>query len=255
MPRIKGITYATRIERICEWCGVSFFITPGDLNKHQCRFCGPKCAIAGRTRAHILPLEQRFWNKVAKTDDADSCWLFTGATNTGGYGHLKGVKTVIAAHVLAWEFASGEPVPEGMSVLHVCDVRRCIRNDDAGIYLVNGIERPRFGHLFIGTHEDNMRDCVAKGRFISPLKFNPKLAARGEKNGSITHPERLKRGEDAGSAKLTEDRIREIRRLYTTGDISQAMLGKRFGVSHSVIGDIVRKESWRHVQDESPDTN
>jgi hypothetical protein len=47
----------------------------------------------------------------------------------------------------AWRIARGE-IPEGLHVLHKCDVRNCFRPV----------------HLFLGTTLDNLRDASAKGR-------------------------------------------------------------------------------------------
>jgi hypothetical protein len=67
-------------------------------------------------------------------------------------------------HRVAWELATGEPVPSGMDVLHTCDNPPCARNDEPGVYFIRGIYRPRFGHLWLGTNLDNIIDRVEKGR-------------------------------------------------------------------------------------------
>lgn len=59
------------------------------------------------------------------------------------------------AHRASWELHNG-PVPEGLMVLHHCDVRNCVNPE----------------HLFLGTNKDNLEDCARKGR------MHP-----GEKNG------------------------------------------------------------------------
>lgn len=79
-------------------------------------------------------------------------------------------------------------------------------------------------HLFIGDHKENSADMVRKGR-----------SARGER---------------AGTAKLTEDDVSTIRRLYRwrgVGGLTQQQLADMFGVSRSRINYIVRGLSWRHT--------
>lgn len=55
------------------------------------------------------------------------------------------------------------------------------------------------------------------------------------------------KGEAHGSAKLTEEDVKEIRRLYATGDHTKAGLGRMFGVSDVTIGHIIRRKTWRHI--------
>jgi hypothetical protein len=68
--------------------------------------------------------EQRFWEKVDKTD---SCWLWTAAVNPGtGYGQFTAYTGVqVQAHRYSYELASG-PLPVGLDVHHTCHVRRCV---------------------------------------------------------------------------------------------------------------------------------
>jgi hypothetical protein len=88
---------------------------------------------------------ERFNIKVKR---GEGCWEWTGAKLRTGYGRIT-VSTgkVCSAHHLSYEFSCG-PVPKGMCVLHICDNPACVRPD----------------HLFLGTHNDNMKDMTAKER-------------------------------------------------------------------------------------------
>ncbi len=76
------------------------------------------------------------------------CWLWTGCTYNCGYGSFKWRGKMRGSNRVAWEIYHGKEVPEGMDVLHSCDVRLCCN--------------PM--HLWIGTHQDNMLDMHRKGR-------------------------------------------------------------------------------------------
>jgi len=60
----------------------------------------------------------------------------------------------------------------------------------------------------------------------------------------------MKKVENRGSnnvhSKLTESDVRKIRNLSNSG-LSQRKLAKKFGVSDSTIGRIIRREKWKHV--------
>ena len=65
----------------------------------------------------------------------------------------------VRAHRFSWELANG-PIPDGLNALHSCDNRPCVNPE----------------HLFLGTHGDNVKDKVAKGRAagrFSRLEFCP----------------------------------------------------------------------------------
>jgi hypothetical protein len=52
-----------------------------------------------------------------------------------------------------------------------------------------------------------------------------------------------------GVAKLTDEDIIEIRKLYATGRWTYPLLGERFNTDKSNIGLIVRKLHWKHIGD------
>ena len=74
------------------------------------------------------------------------CWLWE-AGMTNGYGCFYWSGQAVRAHRASYELYKG-PIPEGLQVLHKCDVPMCVNPD----------------HLFIGTHDDNMADQVSKNR-------------------------------------------------------------------------------------------
>ena len=82
-----------------------------------------------------------------------ACILHEGRPNSSGYGRV-GQEY---AHRVAYERANG-PIPDGLCVLHSCDVRMCVNTE----------------HLFLGDHNVNMQDMKNKGRG---------RGARGEANG------------------------------------------------------------------------
>lgn len=71
------------------------------------------------------------------------CLLWMGPTNNRGYGQAQRT----TAHRVAWQLSYGE-IPQGLLVLHKCDVRCCVN--------------PK--HLFLGTAGDNTQDMWNKGR-------------------------------------------------------------------------------------------
>ena len=83
-----------------------------------------------------------------------------------------------------------------------------------------------------------MRDKIQKARGNH---------ARGENSGSVKHPECLARGEKQGSAKLTAEKVRQAREIYSFGGHCFAELGVKFGVSAAGIRNAIRGKTWAHV--------
>lgn len=70
----------------------------------------------------FVPMPERFWAKVDKTD---TCWLWTGAKTGDGYGEIKVSGRMVPAHRLSWTMAGGTLI-EGMTLDHLCRTRACV---------------------------------------------------------------------------------------------------------------------------------
>lgn len=62
----------------------------------------------------------------------------------------------------------------------------------------------------------------------------------------LRHISEHSRGEGNYSSKLTEDKVREIRRMSHEGLI-QKDISLAFGVSRGMVGHIVRRDAWKHI--------
>ena len=136
--------------------------------------------------------EARFWRHVEKTD---GCWIYHGSYggSCGKYGRHWAQGKRHGAHRYAYILAYGE-IPGDREVCHTCDNPKCVRPD----------------HLWLGTHRENMRDMVRKGR-------KPRVP-------------------NVGATKLSDDQVRDIRNRYNrTGyhTSNLRVLANEFGISYA----------------------
>ena len=90
-----------------------------------------------------------FMEKVS-VDPVSGCWFWNGSMGGTGYGHFRVHDRMMNAHRASWLMHRG-PIPAGIFVLHRCDIRQCVYPS----------------HLFLGTHDENMRDMTSKNRACS----------------------------------------------------------------------------------------
>jgi hypothetical protein len=167
--------------------------------------------------AQAMDPEDRFRTKVQVGPD---CWLWTAGRDRDGYGQFWLRGRVESAHRAAWEFRFGS-IPEGKMVLHRCDTPACVRPE----------------HLFLGDAKANHEDMVMKGR-----------RADGQVRASeIRVDKRNALGVTLTKAKLGPEQVEEIRARYAAGGVTQAALGRDYGVNWRTIHVIVRNRNWKHI--------
>jgi hypothetical protein len=133
-----------------------------------------------------LPHITAFNQRIRKS--SNGCWVWIGHKDARGYGrfarNLHGIHH-IKAHRWSWAYHNGKPIPDGMVVMHSCDLPACVNPE----------------HLVIGTQAENIGDMYRKGR--------------GYNLGRTAH----------GRAKLTEADVAAIRKSSLTQDELAALYG------------------------------
>lgn len=194
---------------VCHHCGESSCVNPRHL------------FLADHAGPRARDMATRFWEKVDRAGGPEACWPWRSGTDRDGYGRFTVSRSLrgTGAHRMAYELCVGE-IPDGMCVCHACDNPLCCNPS----------------HLFIGTNADNVLDRHTKGR-----------DATGDRSFARIHPERIKRGEQINTAKLTAQQVRDIRALYYLYGVTQVELAQMYPVNRQNISGIVRGEKWRHV--------
>ena len=154
------------------------------------------------------PLTERFWEKVDRRG-ADDCWPWMAGRTEDGYGKIS------------------EDAPS----------RKSLRAHRVSYELHHGSLTT---NLEV-QHSCNNPPCVNPAHLSqdTPL-VNAKY--RNEQGRQACH-------ENHGRAKFTEEKVVEIRRDYVYGSRTHGLraLGRKYGVSYTAIGKIVREEAWKQT--------
>lgn len=119
--------------------------------------------------------------KYTKIDEKTGCWIWVGGkrNKNQNYGVLFFNKRSAYAHRLSYEVFIG-PIENGLDCCHTCDREECVNP----------------GHIWIGTHQENLIDCVIKKRHHQAKKThcirgheftkkNTVIKFRNDRNGNI----------------------------------------------------------------------
>jgi hypothetical protein len=161
-----------------------------------------------------------FWAQVDRSGGAGACWPWRGRPGPKGYGLVERrewrrdrqgrryrVRTTHNASKVAWELAHGQRMPPGLKACHTCDNRLCCHASPAG------------GHIYAGTHQDNMDDMASRGRGRGPGLYG------------MAHP----------NARFSTDTIVEVRRRKAAGEPART-IALDLGMSVDYVREIARGE-------------
>lgn len=176
-----------------------------------------------------MQIPERFESKIERIPLA-GCWIWVGAANRYGYIHVNGQS--IVAHRAIWEMSNGK-IPEGMELLHSCDIGVCVNP----------------GHLSIGTHSDNMRDMVNKKRQRS-VCGSAHWTHQDRQRARLIGQENIKKShgsnEDNNNAKISQEIALQIRAHYASNPkLTMTELGSIFGLKREQTRKIVKGIVWK----------
>lgn len=173
---------------LCAVCGISF-----ERANSTEKFCSLACAILSKTEVR-----------------QEGCWPWTGSqVSAAGYGYMAYKKRHYLAHRAAWIVANGREIPPKGCICHSCDNPNCVNPE----------------HLWLGTHQDNRDDMLAKGR--GRLRSPPIGAANP-------------------AAKLTDEQVAFIKSTPCPRG-TQKEWAVEFGVDRNTIYRIQRGRGWMGV--------
>jgi len=117
-------------------------------------------------------------------------------------------KKMIKSHRLSYELHIGR-IPRGVFVLHKCDNGLCVNPN----------------HLFLGSQNDNMKDCAIKGR-------------TSKKKGSLN-----------GNSKLTWNDVKDIRLNCQKGhkEFGMSSFARKYNVTPQTVWGILHNKNWTHL--------
>lgn len=152
--------------------------------------------------------KNRFLEKYIP-EPMSGCWIWTGAVHHVGKKRTPRGKMILDRRIVEASrvaYILFKGQPGALLVLHKCDNSLCVNPD----------------HLFLGTQAENLADMTAKGRRRSAI------------------------GSDQAHAKLTEEKVKDIRTMVSQGE-SQTAVAAKFGVKRNTISCIVSRQTWKHI--------
>lgn len=135
------------------------------------------------------------------------CWKWTGCVDASGYGIIKFKGKNCPAHRYSAIIHHGEPPSPKSLACHSCDHPICVNPN----------------HIYWGTHNQNMRDMIERGRSVHA------------------------KGEASSRAVLNTEKVKEIR-VLRAARLPFRRIAAMMGVSKSAVQAIIYGETWGHVK-------
>ncbi len=169
----------------------------------------------GSKNKNYIPLEVRLYSKVYNFT-RNSCWEMKPPKHNR-YPIIRMDNKDVRASRISWELHNKKKFPKGKFCLHKCDNTKCINPD----------------HLFIGTHKQNMRDMIKKGRDRKDAPIGERCAQHVLKEFQVIQIRKILKNINS-SIRGSDSRVHKI-------------LAKEYKVSTHTIYNIHKGITWKHL--------
>jgi len=272
--KCKELSYPAHITINCKKCGIEFAST---ISRNSTR-CSQKCGglLKETDQQAFESLKKRYAKKVIKQGD-NKCWSWKGWTRKG-YGGISYKDKELGAHRASYIIHIGE-IPDGMHVLHNCpggDNRICsnpkhlwigTNDDNVADMVAKGRNIKGESHylhkltaqqiveikqlLYMGIkHKEIAKKFDINRSTVGSIKNKKswKSVSNPDIDSIIKNMKQLhKGGKELPFAKLTDEKVIEIKKLAKSGLSTIELMGL-YNISKSAINKIKRGETWKHVK-------
>lgn len=243
----------------CSHCGTPVDVKPSNVRPDGVYYHSI-CYQAARRIRSARTLSARTWAKVDKNGPTPDyaphlgpCWIWTGSRNQHGYGKTSLNGKLLPAHRFTWEDTNG-PIPDGLVIDHLCRVPPCVNPSHLEpVSTKENLRRGMSPSAVMGrTNICRRGHCLTDATISIEGGFRRCKECRAEsarRRRIVNPPVRRGRavGERSGNARLTDSTVREIRAIAATGTATNRALARRYGVSPTMIGHIVKRKAWKHI--------
>lgn len=187
-------------------------------------------SLSNQEKANYYSFMSKIERRGRVNTNMSPCWTHSTSSSSSGYGQIQIDKKKWNLHRYSYWIHNGNPELTSKDIVeHLCDNKECSNPE----------------HLKLGNHKTNgSQESLSRVREIKPKK-EKKIGNYKKTSASFEKGDML--GEQNNNAKLTWDKVNEIRRRKEAGLKygELKLMAKEYGIQYITIQKIVAGTLWK----------